>query len=103
MTRESSKKPGTSSWQLEDLFQGEQWSRLERLLSKVRFNVLMRLGQRLGPDDTNYWRGWVACLDYLMTGSLEHDSLDLLGIKADEELSPAEDYMDREPEETNDG
>jgi hypothetical protein len=102
MTQEPSKRSETSSWQLKELFQGEQWFRLERLLSRVRYNALLRLAQRLEPNETARWRGFIEAVDYILTGSLEHDSADLMGVPKDQPLEPVEDYMAREPEEDSD-
>jgi hypothetical protein len=52
----------------------------------------------LEPSETEYWRGWVAAFDYILTGSLVHDAKALEGIQEDE-TEPFQDYMAREPEE----
>jgi hypothetical protein len=52
----------------------------------------------LEPNDTEYFRGWVAAIDYILTGSLHQDAKELEGVVDDPAVAP-EDYMAREPEE----
>ena len=82
---------------------GEPWAQCLRVLTGLRAQCLERAARASNQEQWNVWRGWVFCLDHILSGSLSIQAREVLGLEADEVLDtkPMEDYIRREGVEEN--
>ena len=80
--------------------EGEPWAQCQRVLMGLRAQCLERAARASSSDQWNLWRGWVFCLDHILTGALEHEARRILGLDQDEILDskPVQDYLRRDGE-----